>query len=145
MKRLIMIFVICFIVGFGVGVAKGNSYQGEKKEDNKLTIENVIKESTDNFVVDNGEIGFELSDESWGVINEKEKRYIFQPVEMEDWNYEFDNLKDFKNCLYTYLKNNNSIYTDSLEGWEKFNKTINEIIGIDNYDALTSAEVPVIQ
>lgn len=43
---------------------------------------------------------------SWAVINKKENKYTFQPVELGDWDYEFDNLKDFKDCIQMYTRDN---------------------------------------
>lgn len=54
-------------------------------------------ESKDDKVV------YTLSDGSFAII--KDGVYHFQPVNMGDYDYEFNNKKDWENCIKTYSEN----------------------------------------
>ena len=72
----------------------------------KIEVTDIITESTNDFKIEEGETGLILSNGSWASINELKGYYVFQPVELGDWSYEFDNLKDLKKCINTYIENN---------------------------------------
>ncbi len=84
-----------------------NNIKASKEEYNKLNktvrIKNILYKSTDNFHIEEGEIGIEFADGSWASINQAKNQYTFQPYMLGDWSYDFDNIEDFKNCITTYL------------------------------------------
>lgn len=84
-----------------------NNIKTSKEEYNKLNktvkVKKILYETTDNFHIEEGEIGIEFTDGSWASINQAKGNYVFQPVSMGDWSYNFDNIEDFKNCITTYL------------------------------------------
>lgn len=79
-------------------------------DNNKVTVTNILYESTNNFYLSEGEIGVEFSDGSWISANLLTNEYTFQPYELGDWSFDFDNVQDLENCIKTYLliKNNGS-------------------------------------
>ena len=58
---------------------------------------------------------YELTDKSWFLIDRENNKYIFQPVELGDWDYELNSEKELKNIIVTYFIN-------------KYNTNENEII-----------------
>lgn len=85
-----------------------NSKQNKLNIDNnKVTVTNILYESTDDFYLSEGEIGVEFSDGSWISANRLTNEYTFQPYELGDWSFDFDNLQDLENCVKTYLYNKN--------------------------------------
>lgn len=73
-------------------------------------VTNILYESSDNFYLEPNEIGIEFNNGSWAVVNEQTNTYIFQAIELGDWEQQFDNLNDFENCIKTYasIKNTGS-------------------------------------
>ena len=58
---------------------------------------------------------YELTDKSWFLIDRENNKYIFQPVELGDWDYELNSEEKLKNIIATYFIN-------------KYNTNENEII-----------------
>ncbi len=58
---------------------------------------------------------YELKDKSWFLIDRENNKYIFQPVELGDLDYELNSEKELKNIIATYFIN-------------KYNANENEII-----------------
>ena len=48
---------------------------------------------------------YELTDKSWFLIDRENNKYIFQPVELGDWDYELNSEKELKNIIATYFIN----------------------------------------
>lgn len=69
-----------------------------------IKIEAILTESTENFHIEKGEYGIELSDGSWASVNLEKNHYEFQPVELGDWSYELENLTQLENVIKTYLE-----------------------------------------
>ena len=57
---------------------------------------------------------YELTDKSWFLIDRENNKYIFQPVELGDWEYELNSEEELKNIIATYFIN-------------KYNRNENEI------------------
>lgn len=64
---------------------------------------------------------FYLKDNSWFILDRENQEYIFQPVELGDWDYELNTEKELKKILATYFINKYD-----LEETQTINK-INEI------------------
>lgn len=98
--------------GISINFFNGNKYTIEKavKETQpELKVSNVLYKSTDNFHLDDGDIGIEFSDGiTFAVANLETNTYAFQPAELGDWDLTFDNLKDFENCIKTYISIKNT-------------------------------------
>lgn len=58
---------------------------------------------------------YELTDKSWFLIDRENNKYIFQTVELGDWDYELNSEEELKNIIATYFIN-------------KYNTNENEII-----------------
>lgn len=58
---------------------------------------------------------YELKDKSWFLIDRENNEYVFQPVELGDWDYEVNSETELKNIIATYFIN-------------KYNANENEII-----------------
>ena len=85
-----------------------NSKQNKlNTNDNKITVTNILYESTDNFYLSDGEVGIIFSDGSWISANTLTNEYVFQIYELGDWSFDFDNVEDLENCVKTYLNNKN--------------------------------------
>lgn len=85
-----------------------NSKQNKLNIDNnKVTVTNILYESTNDFYLSEGEIGVEFSNGSWISANLLTNEYTFQPYELGDWSFDFDNLQDLEMCVKTYLYNKN--------------------------------------
>ena len=48
---------------------------------------------------------YELTDKSWFLIDRENNKYIFQPVELGDWDYELNSEEELKNIIATYFIN----------------------------------------
>ena len=78
----------------------------------------IIQETNeDKFEITKAEYNkvYELTDKSWFLIDRENNKYIFQPVELGDWDYELNSEKELKNIIATYFIN-------------KYNTNENEII-----------------
>ena len=64
---------------------------------------------------------YEFKDKTWFILDRENQEYIFQPVELGDWDYELDTEKELKKILATYFINKYD-----LEETQTINK-INEI------------------
>lgn len=53
---------------------------------------------------------YEFQDGSWFVYNDSE--YIFQPVELGDWNYELENKEQLRDIMATYFIYKYKVDTD---------------------------------
>lgn len=58
---------------------------------------------------------YELKDKSWFLIDRENNKYIFQAIELGDWDYELNSEEELKNIIATYFIN-------------KYNTNENEII-----------------
>lgn len=58
---------------------------------------------------------YELEDKSWFLIDKENNKYIFQPVELGDWDYELNSEEELRDIIATYFIN-------------KYNTNENEII-----------------
>lgn len=48
---------------------------------------------------------YELTDKSWFLIDRENNKYIFQPVELGDWDYELNSEEELRNIIATYFIN----------------------------------------
>lgn len=48
---------------------------------------------------------YELKDKSWFLIDRENNEYVFQPVELGDWDYEVNSETELKNIIATYFIN----------------------------------------
>ena len=60
------------------------------------------------YYLDDGDIVVEFTDGSWAICNQKENNYIFQPVDLGDWDYTVDNTQQLENIIKTYLSMKNT-------------------------------------
>lgn len=63
-----------------------------------------------------------FQDNSWFIIDRENEEYIFQPIELGDWDIELNSEKDLKNIMATYFINKYDIEE------EKAIKEINKIL-----------------
>lgn len=77
----------------------------------------IPKTNEDKFEITKTEYNkvYELTDKSWFLIDRENNKYIFQPVELGDWDYELNSEEELKNIIATYFIN-------------KYNTNENEII-----------------
>lgn len=84
-----------------------NSEQNKLNTSDKITVTNILYESTDNFYLSDEEVGIIFSDGSWISANTLTNEYVFQIYELGDWSFDFDNVEDLEKCVKTYLNNKN--------------------------------------
>lgn len=98
--------------GLLINFNDGSGYYIEtaNKEEIKPTfkVTNVLYESTNDFYLEPNEIGIEFSNGSWAVINEQTNTYIFQAIELGDYEQQFNNLQEFENYIKTYASIQNT-------------------------------------
>lgn len=98
--------------GMLINFNDGSGYYIEtaNKEEIQTTFEvtNVLYESTNDFYLENGDIGIEFSNGSYAIANLITNEYPFQPAALGDWDYSFNNLQDFENCIKTYASIQNT-------------------------------------
>lgn len=73
-----------------------------------LRITKVLTESTDEVRISKDEIYTEYSTNAWTIEDNKNNKYELSIPELGDYTYNFNNRKDFDNCLQTYIDNYNN-------------------------------------
>ena len=94
----LIIFTTLYSIIFAVGIISDNSNK------NKFSIRETEYKNV-----------YELEDKSWFLIDKENNKYIFQPVELGDWDYELNSEEELRNIIATYFIN-------------KYNTNENEII-----------------
>lgn len=108
-KNFYISFIVFIIIGLVMGLI---IYLGITKNNENYCIE-ITKSEYKNV--------FYLKDNSWFILDRENQEYIFQPVELGDWDYELNTEKELKKILATYFINKYD-----LEETQTINK-INEI------------------
>lgn len=107
MKKIIagLMMAVTLVTGFVAGgaVAKATAPQAEKQQ---VTITRTVTESEEGLYLEAGQEYIELSDGSWLIHGNGE--YIFQPIDMGDWNYEADNAEELEKMVKTYMNMKNN-------------------------------------
>lgn len=68
---------------------------------------------------------YELTDKSWFLIDKENNKYIFQPVELGDWDYELNSEEELRNIIATYFINKyNTNENEIIKNIDKVFKTI---------------------
>lgn len=68
---------------------------------------------------------YELTDKSWFLIDRENNKYIFQPVELGDWDYELNSEEELRNIIATYFINKyNTNENEIIKNIDKVFKTI---------------------
>lgn len=62
----------------------------------------------DGYYLEDGDTVVELTDGSWALYNPEKNLYIFQPVDLGDWDYEVENAEKLENIIKTYLSMKNN-------------------------------------
>lgn len=68
---------------------------------------------------------YEFTDGSWFICNNAENEYVFQPVELGDWDYELDNQEQLGKIMATYFINKYNIEED--KAIQEINKILEEV------------------
>lgn len=102
--------IISFILALGLIIGAFEIYNRyiEPKTQTQFKVTNVLYESTNDFYLENGDMGIEFSDGSYAIANLETNEYTFQPAALGDWDYSFNNLQDFENCIKTYASIQNT-------------------------------------
>lgn len=99
-KRLTKGLVLAGVLGLGVLIGL-NINKTEKVE-----VARIVTESREGIYIEQGEQFIELTDGSFIIYGNG--NYIFQPVEMGDWDYEVDNAQQLENIVKTYMSMKNN-------------------------------------
>lgn len=84
MILIIILFTAILITSFIIQETNEDKFEITKTEYNKV---------------------YELTDKSWFLIDRENNKYIFQPVELGDWDYELNSEEELKNIIATYFIN----------------------------------------
>lgn len=68
---------------------------------------------------------YEFTDGSWFICDNTENEYIFQPVELGDWDYELENQEQLGKIMATYFINKYNI--EEKEVIKEINKILEEV------------------
>lgn len=68
---------------------------------------------------------YEFTDGSWFICNNAENEYIFQPIELGDWDYEVKNKEELSKIMATYFINKYNIEED--KAIQEINKILEEV------------------
>lgn len=68
---------------------------------------------------------YEFIDGSWFICNNAENEYVFQPVELGDWDYEVKNKEELSKIMATYFINKYNI--EEKEAIQEINKILEEV------------------
>lgn len=68
---------------------------------------------------------YEFTDGSWFICNNAENEYVFQPVELGDWDYEVKNKEELSKIMATYFINKYNI--EEKEAIQEINKILEEV------------------
>lgn len=98
---LITIFILLLVItGIYYNI---QVYQVSKMIENE-NLKNLFEYQYVNYNV------YEFQDGSWFVYNDNE--YVFQPVELGDWNYELENKEQLRDIMATYFIYKYEVDTD---------------------------------
>ena len=100
MKNTIKGLILGAIIGGGL-IFGFNKIQ-PKQVEQKVKVDKIYTESTDNVYVEDGEYYVELTDGSWIVANEEKNYYTFQSVS-GDWDYQVENVNQLENIVKIYM------------------------------------------
>ncbi len=69
---------------------------------------------------------YTFSDDSWFLLDRENDKYVFQPIELGDWDYEVENETQLKKIIATYFINKyNMNENEAIEKIEKIFENIN--------------------
>ena len=68
---------------------------------------------------------WEFSDKSWFICSDTENMYVFQPVELGDWDYEVENREELSKIMATYFINKYNIEEE--KAIQEINKILEEV------------------
>ena len=68
---------------------------------------------------------YEFTDGSWFICDNAENEYVFQPIELGDWDYELENQEQLEKIMATYFINKYNIEED--KAIQEINKILEEV------------------
>ena len=68
---------------------------------------------------------YEFTDGSWFICDNAENEYIFQPIELGDWDYELENQEQLGKIMATYFINKYNI--EENKAIQEINKILEEV------------------
>lgn len=109
MKKTKMILTAILLVMVGMMLGAGIS-MGVKKQVNEVKVNRIIEQPLpeDNIYLEEGDVMIELTDGSFAIYNEEKQTYMFQPVELGDWDVPVETAQQLENCLKTYMSIKNT-------------------------------------
>lgn len=105
--------VVGVCVGIGIGSELVTEPVAQVAEENKIEVtmtwyqEGNVQE-LDGYYLEDGDMLVELSNGSWAISNHKNNYYVFQAVELGDWDYQVESPKQLENIIKTYLSMKNN-------------------------------------
>lgn len=111
MKKLVKVLGLVGVLGLGIMLGAGlfkPAQNVEKVEIDFVWNQKGNTQELEGYQLDDGDRLVELTDGSWSISNTKTNTYIFQPVELGDWDYAVDNAEQLENLIKTYLSMKNT-------------------------------------
>lgn len=68
---------------------------------------------------------YEFTDGSWFICNSAENEYVFQPVELGDWDYELENKEELSKIMATYFISKYNV--EETKAIQEINKILEEV------------------
>lgn len=75
---------------------------------NEVKLNRTITQSEEGIHLEEGDVMIELTDGSFAIYNEEKQTYMFQPVELGDWDVPVETMKQLENCIKTYISIKNT-------------------------------------
>lgn len=100
---LTAIATVSFMIGMGAEFAR-------EKMTSKVTVKNTYTETNEEkgIYLNENETYIELSDGSWILCDEVNQKFIFQPVDLGDWDVPCKTKQQLENCVKTYISMKNT-------------------------------------
>lgn len=115
MKKVIkgLTLGLVLMVGMNIGLVIGKTKAMETIENRNISVVDTYEQKGNKqvykgFHLEDGDKLVILSDDSFAICNEKNNTYVFQPVELGDWDYEVKDSQQLENIIKTYISMKNT-------------------------------------
>ena len=125
MKNLVKGLILAVVLGLGIvlgmncnkpnqeikSVAAAEEKEVETKEEVGVEFVWYQEDNTqelEGYYLEAGDTLVELTDGSWAISNIQQNYYVFQPVDLGDWDYSVESPQQLENIIKTYLSIKNT-------------------------------------
>lgn len=97
---------LTFILGIATGAILEPKHSGGVPQ--QIEVNRTLTESSDDIHLEKGDVYTELTDGSWIICNETTNTYVFQLIDLGDWNMTLETKQQLENCVKTYVSIKNT-------------------------------------